>query len=464
MKRLIFLAKKSREKEIILEDRKTYPYLSFLKQEFPSKEIFLTNPDLVIIGSPMDIDQSQFRFIQYINPGDDLFSYLTRIKRAAPVLVLNPDLFDAVTQMGFRRLGLGREIRELDSPDPRRIVIRGQAYSLNRSREDFIISLTDYLIPDLSHLAMEYLPIQSFFAEWGPMRQTRNEPNHFESIGGIAISPNGREIYITDEKRRQVQVFALEANDRSSPFEVGDRSSPFEVNFLQEWSWDFIYPKSITVGNNGQIYLLDNLFKKIVVLSPNGVFLNDWRIGYNFPGAIAISHRRKEIYIVVNHQVVIFTLEGIFLRSLDGAQAQKPNCIYPQGIAISPNEEEIYITDQHTRQVQVYSPEGILLRQWGRVIEDVSSNGSKCQMPILLEKGDNNRLSDPRGIALSPNGEEVYVIDRQEVKIFTPKGRFLRKWNSTGTRKLSPEAIAISPNGNVYLSDATRQRIQVFGY
>ena len=84
------------------------------------------------------------------------------------------------------------------------------------------------------------------------------------------------------------------------------------------------------------------------------------------------------------------------------------------------------------------------------------------------------QFQEPWGIAVAPNGN-VYVADtwNHRVQYFDPSGKFLGKWGRLGDAKGSadtdpgvfwgPRAIAISPAGEVYVTDTGNKRVQVFG-
>lgn len=74
-------------------------------------------------------------------------------------------------------------------------------------------------------------------------------------------------------------------------------------------------------------------------------------------------------------------------------------------------------------------------------------NGTTHQVEATIEIGER-----PRGIGISPDGNEVYVAISKEDKIvvFDPKSlKILRDFNAGE----DPEAFSIHPNGNIYISN-----------
>lgn len=81
------------------------------------------------------------------------------------------------------------------------------------------------------------------------------------------------------------------------------------------------------------------------------------------------------------------------------------------------------------------------------------------------EGAGNGQFAFTSGIAAAPNSD-VYVTDEStsRVQVFNASGVFLRAWgNSGGPNALnSPRGIAIAPNGNVYVADTGNDRVQWF--
>jgi len=73
----------------------------------------------------------------------------------------------------------------------------------------------------------------------------------------------------------------------------------------------------------------------------------------------------------------------------------------------------------------------------------------------------------PWAIALSPNGT-IYITDifRCDIQAFTPNGTFITKWGQQGSLDgefLYPQAIAVSPDGSIYVVDSGKaQHVQQF--
>lgn len=129
---------------------------------------------------------------------------------------------------------------------------------------------------------------------------------------------------------------------------------------------------------------------------------------------------------------------------------------YPEAIAVGP-EGDVYVGDQYSHLIQVFSPQGRFLRQWGE-------NGSKP-----------GQLGAVGGVAVGPEGD-VYVVDssHDRVEKYTSQGRFLLSFGHSGTAvgdlrigegegpdKPPGGGVAVG-GGYVYVADTLNNRIERF--
>lgn len=75
-------------------------------------------------------------------------------------------------------------------------------------------------------------------------------------------------------------------------------------------------------------------------------------------------------------------------------------------------------------------------------------------------------LPDPRAVAVDASGN-VYVTEASENRVvkYSPDGTFVRMWGSLGSgegRFNNPAGLAVGPSGDVYVADAGNARIQKF--
>jgi DNA-binding beta-propeller fold protein YncE len=79
----------------------------------------------------------------------------------------------------------------------------------------------------------------------------------------------------------------------------------------------------------------------------------------------------------------------------------------------------------------------------------------------------NGEFAYPKAVAVAPNGN-VYVSEadvNHRIQYFTPTGSYLGQWGSYGDgngRFDMPIGIAVAPSRNVYVADTSHNRIQYF--
>ncbi|MBN1564381.1 MAG: 6-bladed beta-propeller [Anaerolineae bacterium] len=105
------------------------------------------------------------------------------------------------------------------------------------------------------------------------------------------------------------------------------------------------------------------------------------------------------------------------------------------------------------------------------VILAASWNHANAQEPALLftwgsEGSAPGQFNFPRAIAIGPEGS-VYVADSENhrVQVFTPDGEFITQWGTYGSEPGEfdvPQGIAVDAQGHVYVGDRNNNRIQKF--
>jgi uncharacterized protein (TIGR03663 family) len=141
----------------------------------------------------------------------------------------------------------------------------------------------------------------------------------------------------------------------------------------------------------------------------------------------------------------------VYGRTADGRAV----LVDPKNVAMAP-DGKLYVVEGRGARVTVFNADGTLAVSWGGP-----------------GQGD-GQFQEPWGVAVAPDGN-VYVADtwNHRVQYFDPSGKFLGKWGRLGDAKgrtdtdqgvfWGPRSIAISPAGEVYVTDTGNKRVQVFG-
>jgi sugar lactone lactonase YvrE len=180
---------------------------------------------------------------------------------------------------------------------------------------------------------------------------------------------------------------------------------------------------------------------------------------FHSPIGIAIDkHDQVFVTDLNNARVQKFSGEGKYLGGFDLPLDSPPrkSCIIG-GIALD-DSGFIYLSFMNQHKVAVYTPDGKLVRQWGK-------RGA----------GD-GEFNQPGGIVLRPDGT-LYVTDQcnHRVQKFTTSGKFLAKWGehgarpgqfggpeAAGSRFAGPHFLAQDSKGRLYTTEGVLGRVQRF--
>lgn len=172
-----------------------------------------------------------------------------------------------------------------------------------------------------------------------------------------------------------------------------------------EGDGQFIWPTSIVVDSQGDVYVSDEYLNRISVFDPSGKFIRKWGTSGNATG------------------------------ELNG----------PSGMALDANGN-LYIVDHKNSRVQKFS-------QYGDCLHSFGINGHN-----------DGQLKMPWGITVAPNGD-VYVSDwgNDRIQRFTADGSFVSTIGNNGDGQLCrPAGVAVDQGSFVYVADWGNNLLQVF--
>ena len=219
--------------------------------------------------------------------------------------------------------------------------------------------------------------------------------------------------------------------------------------------------------------------------------------GLSKPWSVAVYQGRVYVTDTVARLVVMFDVPGRNFKLIgsDGGAGQLSK---PIGVAVSRVDGTLYVADITARRVVVYDKDGNFLRAIGGshtlirptgvavspdglVLWVVDNGGVDTQEHHLFKydaisgellktigtRGKNEgEFNLPLQAATAPDGT-VYVVDggNFRVQAFNPDGTFKKTFGAIGTRSgqfSRPKGIAVDPDGNIYVMDSSFGNFQIF--
>ena len=165
------------------------------------------------------------------------------------------------------------------------------------------------------------------------------------------------------------------------------------------------------------------------------------------PSGLAVRFGRVYVAEPSAHAVTVFDMQR---RRLFRIGRREPEVLRnPQSIAVD-LESSLYVLDSKQLKVMVFDSLGLFMRSFS------------------VKEG----FTNPVGVAVSPDGKTVYVVDRgdlsntdHKVVAFSAEGRELFRLGPRGGGDGQfniPLAAAVGPDNTLYVADAGNFRIQAF--
>ncbi len=255
-----------------------------------------------------------------------------------------------------------------------------------------------------------------------------------------------RGVYVTDSFVNRVQRFTLDGE------------------FLQAWSaassepGAFYRPRSIVTTSDGDVLVLDGGNDRIQRFDPDGAFIGEFGMGASTSVSLDAFTIDANDHVYVTDPsaglVAQFRPNGALVRAW-GHRGEGPDDFgYISDIAVN-SAGDVYVTDSDKHTVQVYDTRGAFIAQWG-------PNEATVDVVIPFE--------GPRAIAVD-SSDNVYVADLggdsdYAIRKFTAEGEFLLDLVPNGSRPgeaILVTGMTIDTNGNIYVTEPFRPRLQVFG-
>jgi sugar lactone lactonase YvrE len=165
------------------------------------------------------------------------------------------------------------------------------------------------------------------------------------------------------------------------------------------------------------------------------------------PRAVAIDGQDRLFVVDFTARIQVYDRDGNYLGPTWTTPDYRKG--RPSGLSID-RDGHLIVSDSHYSCFRIYTADGKELRKFG---------GDVGTAPGQL-----GYISD----VVQDEGRNWYVAEfhpNHRITKLDPEGHFLRCWGGEGTEPgqfQRPRALALDPDGNLYVADACNHRIQVF--
>ncbi|HXW57888.1 MAG TPA: hypothetical protein VEJ23_00280, partial [Solirubrobacteraceae bacterium] len=223
-------------------------------------------------------------------------------------------------------------------------------------------------------------------------------------------------------------------------------------------------PRGLATDPSGGLLVSDTVGNRVELFaSGSDAFASAWTAagghsaGFERPAGIAVDPRGY-VYVADegNARLARMWGDGTYLSEIGGpADLGGAGLNGAQSVAVASASGDVYVADSGHNRILVYGPSGTLQAQWGAE----GGNGAGGSEP--------GQFLHPQAVAVAPNGD-VYVADTDNNRVveLSPGGGVLAQWGSLGSRDGAfhePTGIAVDGAGRVYVVDRENNRVQVFG-
>ena len=255
---------------------------------------------------------------------------------------------------------------------------------------------------------------------------------------------------------------AFDADDHLYLCDLTDRIQVFDRDgrYLRGWRTPALNvdgPSGLTIDRKGRLLVADTHFYRVLVYGRDGELLQQIGDGVqgNTPGRFGyptdvVTDRAGNFYVAEygeNDRIQVFSPEGTWLRQWGGHGSDPGQFIKPRALTID-DRDRLYVADSCNHRIQVFDTSGKLLYLWG-------------------ERGSGpGQMAYPYDLAIGPD-RCLYVCEyaNDRVQKFTLDGKPLGTWGTRGRglgQLNNPFALAVDREGSVSVIDSNNHRVQRF--
>lgn len=300
----------------------------------------------------------------------------------------------------------------------------------------------------------------------------------FKSITGLAVMKD-RQVVVSDKAKGVASVFVADAG------EALEEVPKFITRRFVQWTGEF--PAAVItklVSDGADLLYGINSDEKEVVRFKNGAVDAQFKLKDVKPVGVALD-KSGGVWVLDDKKSRVIKLDdkGNIVSSFGSGGSGAGQFDDPTDIAISASGR-IIVSDSGSDKVQIFNGDGIFQNEIAKLDNPLAVSVSPQETLFVLEDGKISIYS-PQGekvgtISKEPDGgeanldspkdllatvDEVMVLDKNRVKVYTHKGKYLRSFAIKGKGRgelIEPVSIAGKDEVTFYIAEEGNKRIQTF--
>lgn len=283
---------------------------------------------------------------------------------------------------------------------------------------------------------------------------------------GVAVDAKGN-TYIADSRNGRIVIFTSDgkfSREISTKIDPDPNIPPGPGNFPEPWGVD--------VDADGNIYVADTWYHRVLVFTSEGQLLRQWgsyeQANPTIPGTTTGFYGPRDIKVDAfgnvyvadtgNKRVRVYDKNGNYLRDIGTFNVNNGNMKENVGIAINNELQEVYIASTWSKKIEVYSMTGEFKREWAiRAWAATTESTDTGNRPF---------------ITLDKTGRYLFVTDPDVARVLVfeaATGNPVLQFGRLGTAPYTNGQFGVlggittnTETGQIYLVDAGAGRILRF--
>lgn len=243
--------------------------------------------------------------------------------------------------------------------------------------------------------------------------------------------------------------------DKSGRIQQFSSSGKF-INLFEMPQVESGKPTGMSFGPDGNLYVADTHYYRVMVLSPEGEIIRQWgKFGtddgcFIYPTDVEFSGDGR-IFVSEyggNDRIDVFNEQGDFLYAFGSPGTGEGQLSRPSALCVDKSRNILYVADACNHRIAVYNFAGDLIGYFGKV----GTGKGELRFPYDLD------ILDDGTLVVCENGNN-------RIQLFSPAGQSVGLYGKAGRQPgelAYPWGVVVDKNGNLFVVDSGNNQIQVW--